>query len=117
MNKTSTLIAILLTVIVGCSQESTGGSAPENQAVSYDVIIQNGVIYDGSGEPGYRGDVAILDDRIAAIGDLDAASADEIIDADGMAVAPGFINMLSWAVEDLIADGRGLGDLRQGGDA
>lgn len=114
MNKTSTLIAILLTVIVGCSQEPTGGSALEIEAVRYDVIIQNGVIYDGSGAPGYRGDVAILDDRIAAIGDLDAANADKVIDADGMAVAPGFINMLSWAVEDLIADGRGLGDLRQG---
>ncbi|MEO1243535.1 MAG: D-aminoacylase [Pseudomonadota bacterium] len=114
MNKISTLIAILLTVVVGCSQEPTDGSAPESQAVRYDVIIQNGVIYDGSGELGYPGDVAILDDRIAAIGDLGAANADKIVDADGMAVAPGFINMLSWAVEDLIADGRGLGDLRQG---
>lgn len=114
MKKTSSLIAIALAAIVGCSQEPTDSSTLETDAARYDVIIQNGVIYDGSGEPGYRGDVAILEDRIAAIGDLDAASADEIIDAEGMAVAPGFINMLSWAVEDLIADGRGLGDLRQG---
>ncbi|MEM9617263.1 MAG: D-aminoacylase [Pseudomonadota bacterium] len=114
MKKTSSFIAIALAAIVGCSQEPTDGSALEIEAIRYDLIIQNGVIYDGSGEPGYSGDVAILEDRIAAIGDLDAASADEIIDAEGMAVAPGFINMLSWAVEDLIADGRGLGDLRQG---
>jgi N-acyl-D-amino-acid deacylase len=80
----------------------------------YDAIIKDGTVYDGTGAPGIVADVAIEGDRIAKIGDLDAARADRVIDASGMAVAPGFINMLSWAVDDLIHDGRSLGDLRQG---
>ena len=88
-----------------------GKSAP---AEKYDALIVNGTVYDGSGAPGAEADVAIKDGRIAAIGDLDEAQADKIIDAKGLAVAPGFINMLSWAVDDLIEDGRGMGDLRQG---
>ncbi len=80
----------------------------------YDAIIKGGTIYDGTGAPGVIGDVAIKDDRIVAIGDLKNARADKVIDATGMAVAPGFINMLSWAVDDLIHDGRSLGDIRQG---
>ena len=114
MKTTHILTAIAFVAIVGCSQQPASDAAPDGEAVRYDVIIQNGVLYDGTGEPGFLGDVAILGDRIAEIGDLDAANADKVIDAEGMAVAPGFINMLSWAVEDLIADGRGLGDLRQG---
>ncbi len=103
------IVAAVMITLGGCSQGTDEGAT-----VTYDVIIQNGVLYDGTGAKGYSGDVAISGDRIAAIGDLGTAKADTIIDAKGMAVAPGFINMLSWAVEDLIADGRGLGDLRQG---
>ena len=80
----------------------------------YDVIITGGTVYDGSGAPGVLQDVAISGDRIAAIGDLGAATADEIIDAQDSAVTPGFINMLSWAVESVIEDGRSLGDIHQG---
>ncbi len=79
-----------------------------------DVIIRNGTIYDGSGAPGYLGDVAIADDRIVALGAVDAAPGTPEVDATGLAVAPGFINMLSWATDSLIQDGRSLGDIRQG---
>lgn len=81
---------------------------------SYDVIIRDGMIYDGSGDESYRGDVAINGDEIAAVGVLNGARADLEVEADGLAVAPGFINMLSWAVESLIHDGRSQSDIRQG---
>ena len=80
----------------------------------YDLIIRNGQILDGSGNPSYRGDLAITADTIAAIGDLSDATATEIIDAGGLAVAPGFINMLSWANVSLLHDGRSMGDIYQG---
>ncbi|MBO6505862.1 MAG: D-aminoacylase [Kordiimonadaceae bacterium] len=80
----------------------------------YDVIITNGVVYDGSGGGGQQVDIAISDDRIAAVGDLSLATADTYVDASGKAVAPGFINVLSWAVETLIEDGNGESDIRQG---
>jgi N-acyl-D-amino-acid deacylase len=80
----------------------------------YDVIIRNGTIYDGSGSPGVVGDVAFQGDRIAAVGDIgNAVSANEV-DASGLAIAPGFINMLSWSTESLIVDGRSQGEIRQG---
>lgn len=97
------LAAATALVLAGCS----GGE-------SYDSIIRGGTVYDGTGSPGVLADVAIEGDRIAAIGNLGNAKADKIVDASGMAVAPGFINMLSWAVDDLIADGRSMGDIRQG---
>ncbi len=84
------------------------------RADSYDAIIRGGTLYDGSGSPGVVADIAIEGDRIAAIGDLKSAKAAHEIDASGKAVAPGFINMLSWAVDDLIEDGRSLGDISQG---
>lgn len=80
----------------------------------YDVIIRNGIIYDGNGGEPYHADIGINEDTIAFIGDLKAAVADSILDASGKAVAPGFINMLSWATESLIEDGRSQGDIRQG---
>lgn len=80
----------------------------------YDTIIRNGTIYDGSGNDPVVGDVAISGDEIAAVGDLKSNSAKEIVDATGLAVAPGFINVLSWANESLIADGRSQSDIRQG---
>lgn len=80
----------------------------------YDLILRNGTIYDGSGSAPVSGDIAIRGDTIAAIGDLRNFSAREEIDVTGMAVAPGFINMLSWAHESLIEDGRSLSDIRQG---
>jgi len=82
-------------------------------AKTYDVVITSGEIYDGSGGPSYVADVGIKDNRIAAIGPLEA-DADVVIDAKGLAVAPGFINMLSWSNESLIEDGKSQGEIRQG---
>ena len=83
-------------------------------ADQYDLIIRGGTVYDGLGSPAESADVAINGDRIAAIGDLSDARAATIIDATGLAVAPGFINMLSWATRSLIEDGRGMSDIKQG---
>jgi N-acyl-D-amino-acid deacylase len=80
----------------------------------YDVIIRGGDVYDGSGAPARRADVGIRGDRIAWIGDLQGAGARVVIDASGKAVAPGFINMLSWSNASLLADGRSQGEVRQG---
>ncbi len=88
---------------------SSCGSAPD-----YDVIIRGGTIYDGSGGEPYTADLALAGDTIAAIGDLDTLTARLEIDASGLAVAPGFINMLSWADESLIQDGHSQSDIRQG---
>ncbi|MBN2313431.1 MAG: D-aminoacylase [Sedimentisphaerales bacterium] len=82
-------------------------------AKTYDVIITSGDIYDGSGQAAYVADIGIKDGYIEAIGQLDA-DADVVINAKGLAVAPGFINMLSWSNESLIEDGRSLGEIRQG---
>ncbi|MGD8427961.1 MAG: D-aminoacylase [Balneolaceae bacterium] len=80
----------------------------------YDVIIKNGTIYDGTGAKPLTADIGIRSDTIAVIGDLASASANNIIDARGMAVAPGFINMLSWGNYSLLNDGRSMSDLKQG---
>lgn len=81
---------------------------------TFDVLIKNGQIVDGSGSSSYVGDVGINADTIAAIGDLQGAKGTLEIDATGLVVAPGFINMLSWAVESLIEDGRSISDIKQG---
>src|SRR5207244_9800797 len=83
-------------------------------AVNYDLLIRNGTIYDGSGRAPVVGDVAINGDTIAAVGKLTDARGKTELDAKGLAVAPGFINMLSWANESLIEDGRSQSDIRQG---
>jgi N-acyl-D-amino-acid deacylase len=84
------------------------------QKKSFEKIIRNGMIYDGNGGEPYKADIGINADTIAFIGDLSKAAAKEIVDVKGMAVAPGFINMLSWATETLIEDGRSQSDIRQG---
>ncbi|WP_395073594.1 N-acyl-D-amino-acid deacylase family protein [Hyphococcus sp.] len=101
--------AALMLLAAACGNQSDAQSQS-----TYDVIIKGGTVFDGSGAPGVVEDVAITGDRIAAIGDLSSATALVVVDATGKAVSPGFINMLSWAVEDLIEDGRSLGDLSQG---
>jgi N-acyl-D-amino-acid deacylase len=85
-----------------------------SKAPHYDLIIRNATIYDGSGNPPVQGDLAVAGDTIAATGDLGNATAGEEIDAGGLALSPGFINMLSWATETLFEDGRAQSDLRQG---
>ena len=89
-------------------------TATAHTAETFDLLIRNGTIYDGSGNTPIDGAVAIDGDRVAAVGKLDNARGKREIDAKGMAVAPGFINMLSWANESLIADGRSQSEIRQG---
>ena len=83
-------------------------------AADYDVLIRNGSIYDGTGAPPYVADLAINGDRVSAIGQFAPGSADLEIDASGLAVAPGFFNMLSHAHLSLISDGRAMSDVMQG---
>jgi N-acyl-D-amino-acid deacylase len=98
----SLLLAVV--VLASCS----------TQEPAYDLIIRNGRVFDGSGTPGVVQSIAIRGDRIAAIGTLSGATARATLDASGLAVAPGFINMLSWADEPLLVDGRSQSDIRQG---
>jgi N-acyl-D-amino-acid deacylase len=83
-------------------------------AATYDLLIRNGTLYDGSGNAPVTGDVAVNGDRIVAVGKLTEAQGKTELDARGLAVAPGFINMLSWATESLLHDGRSQSDIRQG---
>lgn len=80
----------------------------------HDLVIRNGTLYDGLGGAGVVGDVAVDGDRIVALGDVGAAVGRREVDASGLAVTPGFINLLSWANESLIQDGRSLSDISQG---
>ncbi len=89
-------------------------ASPPARAQEYDVVLRGGTVYDGSGRPPVVADVAVRGDAIAAVGDLGGAKGRREIDARGRAVAPGFINMLSWAPDSLLADGRSQGDIRQG---
>ena len=80
---------------------------------AYDVVIRNGLVYDGTGSDPVRVDLALRGDSIAKVGSVHGRGMVEI-DAEGRAVAPGFINVLSWAPESLIEDGRSQSDIRQG---
>ena len=100
-------------VALAASALLSSAAAPAASDESYDVVIRNGTIYDGTGAPGRKGDLAIRNDRIVAVGKVEGRGRSEV-DARGLAVAPGFINMLSWATESLIADGRSQSDIRQG---
>jgi N-acyl-D-amino-acid deacylase len=86
----------------------------QNSPATHDVIIRGGTVYDGSGSPGRIADVAIDGQRITAVGHLESSQGKQEIDAKGLAVSPGFINMLSWATESLIEDGRAMSDIMQG---
>lgn len=97
--------------LISCVTMAMTACSPSTE---YDIIIRNGTIYDGNGGVPVVGDVAIQGDSLVAIGPLENARGKMEIDAEGLAVAPGFINMLSWAVEPLIEDGRSQGDIRQG---
>ena len=89
-------------------------STSSSQPTPFDVVIRGGTVYDGTGAPGRRADVGIQGDRIAAIGDLSGLPATTTVDATGLAVTPGFINMLSWSTESLLIDGRSQGEIREG---
>jgi N-acyl-D-amino-acid deacylase len=91
-----------LILLVGCTTKE-----------HYPLILRNGLIYDGSGNVPFNGDVAIRGDTIVAIGELNTVGEKEI-DVQGLAIAPGFINMLSWADGSLLKDGRSMSDIKQG---
>jgi N-acyl-D-amino-acid deacylase len=97
------LIAFL--IFIACRQK------PQQE---YDIIIRNGMIYDGTGSTPFQADLAIVNDTIAFIGDLKNHAAKKSIDASGLAIAPGFINMLSWADGTLLRDGSSMSDIKQG---
>ncbi|MBM4218246.1 MAG: D-aminoacylase [Gammaproteobacteria bacterium] len=96
-------LLLLIPLLAACDREP-----------DYDLLVRGGTVYDGSGSPGVAGEVAIRGDRIAYVGPDAPGTARREIDATGKAVAPGFINMLSWSTESLLVDGRGQSDLRQG---
>ena len=87
---------------------------PEKRQIEFDCIIRNGMIYNGTGEEPFTGDIGIHGDTIAAIGNLTGHKGKKEIDAGGLAVAPGFINMLSWADGNLVQDGYSVSDIKQG---
>ncbi len=103
------IAAFLALVPIGTWQSVHAGGTP-----TYDLLVRGGVVYDGTGAAGRVADVAVRGDRIAAVVDLAEATARRVVDARGLAVAPGFINTLSWATESLLVDGRAESDLRQG---
>ena len=108
-------ILIVAFVMSACSENAREPAvAGTGGGVSYDAIIRHGSVYDGSGGKPVVADIGIRGERIAAIGDLAHAHAAREIDARGMAVAPGFINMLSWAPDSLFIDGRSMSDIKQG---
>jgi len=104
-------LSAFLTIVVSMFASQPSPSTPEG---NFDVIIRNGTVYDGTGAEPRQADVAIRGDQIAGVGDFKSAKANTVIDAKGLAVAPGFINMLSWSTESLIQDGRSQSEIRQG---
>src|SRR5438094_6802095 len=104
-------LGILLTSL---SAVLTQNRSPSPGTVDFDVIVKGGTVYDGTGAKPKHVDVAIRADRIVGVGDFKTAKAKTIIDANGLAVAPGFINMLSWSTVSLIQDGRSQSEIRQG---
>src|SRR5262245_55759953 len=101
----------IISAIVFCLFASCQSPA---QQQTFDIILRNGVIYDGSGEKPFRGDIAIHNDTIAGVGELSGAKGKREIDVNGLAIAPGFVNMLSWADQSLLADGRSMSNIKQG---
>jgi N-acyl-D-amino-acid deacylase len=106
---TPTLIFALSVVSLAHGKPGAG-----SQPQSFDIIIRGGTVYDGTGRPPVKADVGIKGDRIAAVGNLSRATAATIVDARGLAVAPGFINMLAHSESSLIVDPRSLSELKQG---
>src|SRR5438270_1737456 len=108
MHRMRSCLRYLIFVLIVSSGQIASADPP------FDVIIKGGTLYDGTGAEARITDIAIRGDRIAGIGDLANATAKTTIDAKGLAVAPGFINMLSWSTDSLLVDGRGQSEIRQG---
>ncbi len=106
------LFLVLFLISTGCFEKYARRGVTEPS--SYDVLIKGATLYDGLGKKPYKADIAIKRSRIARIGKLKGVQARQVIDASGLAVAPGFINMLSWSNVTMIEDGRSLGELHEG---
>ncbi len=107
----SSLLVALCSALLSCAGNFQEAVAPPQPR--YDLLIRNGTLYDGSGGEPFVADIAVAGDRIVTIGS-GLGSAEVEVDASGLAVAPGFINVLSWASTTLIEDGRSVSDIRQG---
>src|SRR5438034_10956366 len=103
-------LGVFFTIVVEALAQNR---SPSPSAADFDIIIKGGTVYDGTGAEPKHVDVAIRGDRIAGVGDFKTAKAKAVIDATGLAVAPGFINMLSWSNESLIQDRRSQRKIRQ----
>ncbi len=105
-------ICVIGFVAIACVPVNTAPNPLKTRL--HDVLIRGGTVYDGTGSPGRQTDIAIDGDRITVVGNLRDSRGRQEIDAHGLAVAPGFVNMLSWATESLIEDGRAMSDILQG---
>jgi N-acyl-D-aspartate/D-glutamate deacylase len=108
------LSSLLLLALGAANAPGTPGAPAGRAAAAYDLVVRGGTIYDGGGGKPFAGDVAVRGDRVVKVGDLGTARGAVEVDARGLAVAPGFVNMLSWATDSLMVDGRAQSDLRQG---
>lgn len=106
--KTTRLVPLLLLAACWAGEEGRG------KGDAYDVLLTGGWIVDGTGNPRYRGDVALRGDRIAAVGALPGARARDTIDASGLVIAPGFIDMLGQSETSVLIDNRVLSKVTQG---
>src|SRR2546430_1449686 len=104
-------LGVLLTIVVAVLAQNR---SPSPSATDFDVIIKGGTVYDGTGAEPKHVDVGVRGDRIVGVGDFKTAKAKTVINANGLAVAPGFINMLSWSTQSLIQDGRSQSEILQG---
>src|SRR5690349_16081230 len=114
MIKLRSLLILTLIFAVSLTRIAQRQSRPNSTPQAFDIIIKDGTVYDGTGGPPMKADVGIKGDRIAAIGNLSRATALNIVDAKGLAVAPGFINMLAHSETSWIIDPRSLSELKQG---
>jgi N-acyl-D-aspartate/D-glutamate deacylase len=114
------IVCVCSAILFVCSGTQAETSAAARNGIdnpgtgNYDTVLYNGTIYNGSGAPPFKADVGIRDDRIAFIGKISPDQTEQPINATGLAVAPGFINMLSWATESLLVDGASQSNIRQG---
>jgi N-acyl-D-amino-acid deacylase len=107
-------VGVVLVLSLAATYGLVARPLPQEGPRLYDVVIRGGTVYDGSGRPGRPADVAVQGDRVAAVVAPGQAAGRVTVDAAGLAVAPGFINMLSWSTESLLVDGRSQGEIRQG---
>jgi N-acyl-D-amino-acid deacylase len=112
MRRSLALLVSSLVLAACAARTAPAGVAAAGEP--FDLLVRGGTVYDGDGGEPFTADVGVRGDRIVAIGDLTGSPARATIEAGGLAVAPGFVNMLSWATESLLVDGRALSDVRQG---